>query len=345
MYDLFFIDQGTPSSTERWHLLKKQFPHAQKRASVQEALSHTFTKFAWIVDDDCDINYTFDYVVPDWDKQYIHRFLQDNKSYLGVYLIPRGTQITNREWQYQFFTGKIKDIQINATCSIPSDVVFISYNESFADRNYKMLLKACPTAKRVHGIKGIHQAHIEAAKQVTTPMFWVVDADAELVDDFNFDYYVPKHDRDIVHVWRSRNLVNNLEYGNGGVKLLPTNLTITVDVNSPDMTTSISKKFKSMPTISNVTAFNVDPFTTWRSAFRECAKLSSRTIIGQVNDETQQRLDAWCTVGADSAFGEYAISGAIAGRDYGTTHKDNITALKHINDYMWLEEQFNARHK
>jgi hypothetical protein len=345
MYDLFFIDQGTPTSNERWQSLKLKFPHAQKRATVQEALAHTFTKFAWIIDDDCDIEYKFNYIVPDWDKQYIHRFLQDNKNYLGVYLIPRGTQITNREWQYQFFTGKIKDIQINATYSIPSDVVFISYNESFADNNYKTLLNVCPNAKRVHGIKGIHQAHIEAAKQVTTPMFWVVDADAELVDDFNFGYYVPKHDRDIVHVWRSRNPVNNLEYGNGGVKLLPTNLTLAVDVNSPDMTTSISKKFKSMPSVSNVTAFNVDPFTTWRSAFRECAKLSSRTIIGQVNDETQQRLDAWCTVGADNAFGEYAILGAIAGREYGTTHKDNITALKHINDYMWLEEQFNARHK
>jgi hypothetical protein len=345
MYDLFFIDQGTPTSKERWQFLKLKFPHAQKRATVQEALAHTFTKFVWIVDDDCNVDYAFNYIVPDWDKQYIHRFLQDNKNYLGVYLIPRGTQITNREWQYQFFTGKIKDIQINASFSIPSDVVFISYNESFADRNYKMLLEVCPTAKRVHGIKGIHQAHTEAAKQVNTPMFWVVDADAELVDNFNFDYYVPKHDRDIVHVWRSCNPVNNLEYGNGGVKLLPTNLTITVDVNSPDMTTSISKKFKSMPSISNVTAFNVDPLTSWRSAFRECAKLSSRTIIGQVNDETQQRLDVWCTVGADSAFGEYAISGAIAGRDYGTIHKDNITALKHINDYVWLEEQFNARHK
>lgn len=345
MYDLFFIDQGTPLCLTRWQLLKEKFPHAQKRASVQEALRNSFTKFVWIVDDDCNIDYAFDYVVPEWDSQYIHRFLQDNISYLGVYLIPRGTQITNREWQYQFFTGKIKDLQINATTSIATDVVFISYNESFADTNYETLLKACPRAKRVHGVTGIHQAHIAAARQVTTPMFWVVDADAELVDNFSFDYYVPKHDRDIVHVWRSRNPINDLEYGNGGVKLLPTKLTIQVDVTSPDMTTSISKKFKAMNDISNITAFNTDPFTTWRSAFRECAKLSSRTIIGQVNDETQHRLDVWCSAGLDAQFGNYAISGAIAGREYGVTHKDNIAALKHINDYKWLEEQFNARHK
>jgi len=184
MYDLFFIDQRTPSSDQRWQQLKNKFPHAQKRATVQEALSHTFTKFAWIVDDDCVIDYDFSYVVPEWDKEYIHRFLQDNKTYLGVYLIPRGTQITNREWQYQFFTGKIKDIDINLTYSIPSDVVFISYNESFADKNYNSLLQLYPNAKRIHGIKGIHQAHIAAAKISTTPMFWVVDADV-------LNYYLP----------------------------------------------------------------------------------------------------------------------------------------------------------
>ena len=48
-----------------------------------------------------------------------------------------------------------------------------------------MLLKACPTAKRVHGIKGIHQAHIEAAKVAKTNMFWVVDADARILPQTN----------------------------------------------------------------------------------------------------------------------------------------------------------------
>ena len=33
------------------------------------------------------------------------------------------------------------------------------------------------------------------------------------------------------------------------------------------------------------------------SAFRECAKLSSKTIRGKTNEETKDRLDIWCTKG------------------------------------------------
>lgn len=345
MYDLFFIDQGTPTSDQRWQQLKNKFPHAQKRNTVQEALSQTFTKFAWIVDDDCVIDYDFSYVVPEWDEQYIHKFLQDNEKYLGIYLIPRSTQITNREWQYQFFTAKTKDLNINATTSIPSDIVFISYNESYADANYKRLLQSYPNAKRVHGVKGIHQAHIEAAKLVTTPMFWVVDADAELVDDFKLNYYVPKHDRDVVHVWRSCNPINDLEYGYGGVKLLPTKLTLEVDINSPDMTTSISKKFKAMEQVSNITAFNTDPYSTWRSAFRECVKLASKKLHGQVSKESEERLEIWCTKGEDKPFGKYAIDGATSGKWFGWKWQNAPSELAKINDYDWLKEHFNARHR
>jgi hypothetical protein len=145
-----------------------------------------------------------------------------------------------------------------------------------------------------------------------------------------------------VHVWRSRNPVNGLIYGYGGIKLLPTNLTLAVDINSPDMTTSICKKFKSMDTISNTTAFNTDPFSTWRSAFRECVKLSSKVIDSQINTETEERLHTWCTVGKEKPFGEFAILGAQMGREYGEMHKDNSEKLSKINDFAWLKHLFDS---
>lgn len=221
------------------------------------------------------------------------------------------------------------------------DIVFISYNEAYADENWNLLKSRFPTAKRVDGVKGIHQAHIKAAKKCFTKMFWVVDADAKLLDSFDFDYEVDEYNLETVHVWRSLNPVNGLTYGYGGVKLLPRALTIKMDTNKPDMTTSISSKFKAVNTVSNFTAFNTDPFSTWRSAFRECAKLASKTIQGQVDDETQQRLDIWCSVGKDKDHGNYAIAGANAGRLYGLDNISNIDALMKINDYDWLYEQFS----
>lgn len=221
------------------------------------------------------------------------------------------------------------------------DVVFISYNEPQADENYQKLLKLAPHAKRVHGVKGIHQAHIEAAKLCTTEMFWVVDGDAQVVDDFDFEFTLDRWPLDTVYVWRSKNPVNGLIYGYGGVKLLPRKYTLRVDLNSPDMTTSIGNSFEPMEKVSNITAFNTDPFNTWKSAFRECAKLASKTIREQINDETETRLEAWCTLGEDSPFGQYSINGSIAGRNFGNANRDQPDRLKLINDFEWLYEQFS----
>jgi hypothetical protein len=220
------------------------------------------------------------------------------------------------------------------------DIIFISYNEPQADENFARLKARFPYAQRVQGIKGIHQAHIAAAKKAFTKMFWVVDADAQILDTFNFDHVVSEYDLENVHVWRSMNPINDLEYGYGGVKLLPKSLTQNMDISKPDMTTSISSLFKAMPEISNITAFNVDAFNTWKSAFRECVKLSSKTIDRQDDADTTYRLNVWCTRGIDRPFGREAIEGAVQGKQYGLENKDNNEALKMINDFDWLRERF-----
>jgi len=220
------------------------------------------------------------------------------------------------------------------------DIIFISYNEPQADENFARLKARFPYAQRVSGIKGIHQAHIAAARKAFTKMFWVVDADAQVLDTFNFDHVVSDYDLENVHVWRSRNPINDLEYGYGGVKLLPKSLTQNMDVSKPDMTTSISTLFKAMPEVSNITAFNVDAFNTWKSAFRECVKLASRTIDRQDDVDTNYRLNVWCTRGLDRPFGREAIEGAVQGKQYGLENKDNNEALKMINNFDWLRESF-----
>ena len=221
------------------------------------------------------------------------------------------------------------------------DIVMITYDEPEADKNYDDLVKRFPRAKRVHGIKGIHEAHIEAAKQVNSDLFWVVDGDASILDDFNFDYLTPNDERDYVKVWRSKNPINGLEYGYGGVKLLPRALTEHMDTNKPDMTTSISSKFKPMQTVSNYTNFAVDEFSAWKAAFRECVKLSSKVIDRQKNDETEERLKIWCTH-AEGDLKDWVIKGANEGRIYGTSNKTNPEKLKKINDFEWLYAKFQS---
>jgi hypothetical protein len=213
------------------------------------------------------------------------------------------------------------------------DIIFISYNEPNADENFAWLKERFPLVKRVNGIKGIHQAHIAAAKKAFTKMFWAVDGDAVILNNFKFDYEVPEWDLDVVHVWRSLNPIANLSYGYGGVKLLPKSLTLAMDVTSTDMTMSISSKFKAMEEVSNITAFNTDPFSTWRSAFRECCKLA---VIN--NEESLARLDSWCHLNETEPYGAYAYMGAIQGKEYGQKNASNKEALNKINDFNWLQD-------
>jgi hypothetical protein len=267
-------------------------------------------------------------------------FKDENTHANGIVLFSRDKIIGNREFTHRFLIEKKEHNQVVSKMK-PYDVVFISYDEPGADENYNKLLKKCPRAKRVHGVKGIHQAHIKAATLCNTDMIWIVDGDAIIEENFNFIYELSTYERDTVHVWRSKNPINDLVYGYGGIKLLPRELTLAVDVNAPDMTTSISKKFKAVSEISNITAFNTDPFNTWKSAFRECVKLSSKVIDRQIDDETQNRLIAWTTLGADRQFGPYAIAGAKAGKEYGAANIGNVTALAKINDFDWLKGVFD----
>lgn len=225
------------------------------------------------------------------------------------------------------------------------DIVYISYKEPNAELNWKGVFNRFPDrTKRLHGIKGIHQAHIIAANMVTTDMFYVVDGDAIIQPDFHFNHQVPWHQKDHIHVFRALNPINKLIYGYGAVKLLPTQSVLDL-VNhdlKPDMTSSLpNARYHVIHELSNITGFNTSEFDTWRSAFRECTKLSSRVIDGQVDKETEHRLNVWCTVGHDEKFGDDCIRGAQAGRAFGKRFKDDIKMLFNINDMDWLMQRYN----
>jgi hypothetical protein len=109
-------------------------------------------------------------------------------KYNGIMLLSKQAPISAREVEYRYLIEK-KEYDVVASELKLYDIVFISYNEPNADENFAKLIERFPRAKRVHGVKGIHQAHIAAAKLSTTPMFWVVDGDAIVEDNFKFKIY------------------------------------------------------------------------------------------------------------------------------------------------------------
>jgi hypothetical protein len=280
MYDIFYISSNL--NNKHFSILKERFPLAKVVTSFEEAKRRSFTKFFWVIFSEVvpAIDFNFDYKVSEWESNYVHVFPNgDEWSKTSVFIFPKHLEISNAELDSRLFTHKKEHDQI-ASYTVPYDVVFISFYETFANKNFLELKKLATynLIYRVDGVKGIHNAHKQAAETVSSDMFWVVDADARVVPTFDFNMLLTDEELDIVHVWKSKNPINNLEYGYGGVKLLPRQLTLDMDLSSTDMTTSISSKFKSMPYVSNITAFNTDPLSTWRSAFRECVKLDTNLL-------------------------------------------------------------------
>jgi hypothetical protein len=345
--DIIFVHTGDIRCDQNFNHLRKRFPFSKKILSnntlgntIDKANSLAKTDTFWIVDGYMRIadDFNFDYIIPEWDNQYVHSFqyMQNTQLKSGkVYQV-------NKNYNKEIKIKHIEEITGNENGLY--DIVFISYNEPNYVKNYQRLLNRFPNSKHVHGVKGIHQAHIQAATISHTDMIWVVDADALIVDDFYFDYVVPKWDIDNVHVWRSLNPINGLTYGYGGVKLIPRLLTLNMDITKPDMSTSISNKFKPIEAISNITAFNTDPFNSWKSAFRECVKLSSKIIDRQDTTESDERLHTWMNVGNDKPFGKYCIEGARDGYQWGIDNKNNLDNIFLINDFEWLQERFNKRY-
>lgn len=224
----------------------------------------------------------------------------------------------------------------------------LTFGEPEAEENFKILKEKAPNAKRIDGIEGLLNAHKACAEESKTDYFYVVDADAVIVDNFSFKYRPSKRrdaypgvpETECVFTYRSHNPINDLIYGYGAVKLFPKEKLLSCKDFKVDMTTSIGAKFKPLFEISNITQFNTDPFNTWRSAFRECTKLASGIIDNKKQVDDAYRLEVWCTRGENRRFGKYALLGAQQGKDFGEYYRGNKEALSMINNWEWLRETY-----
>ena len=174
------------------------------------ALKESPTEMFWVIPDDVIVSPDFKFDIyfshdNEYDRKINHVFL-NGQYYDGLMLMSKHKPVSTREFNSRFLIER-KEWPLQVSNPKPKlyDIIFISYNEPTADANFAALQGKHPKAKRVHGIKGIHNAHIKAAELSETSLFWVVDGDAIILDNFNFDYHVPTWDNDTVHVWRSKN--------------------------------------------------------------------------------------------------------------------------------------------
>lgn len=216
---------------------------------------------------------------------------------------------------------------------------FLNYDDPNAQKNYKKAKEKILDLQKIDTEMSIHSSHRLCAEKSLTNQFMVIDADAVILHNFNLsDIYEITKDQNFVYIFSAINPINNLEYGHGGIKIFQKKF--FNNDNKIDMSTSFVGKIKTIKKTLNLHKFNTSSFHTWRTAFRECVKLSSSVIENRNPLDDEYRLTQWCEKFNNVDFVEYAKSGALLGREFGYKNKNDLTQLSYINDFNWLKDQY-----
>ena len=233
------------------------------------------------------------------------------------------------------------------------DIIYLSYDEPNAEKNYADLCSKIPWAKRVHGVKGSDAAHKACAELSETDRFITVDGDNIINENFiNHEYVFNNNElSQSVISWAAENQINSLIYGNGGIKCWtkehvlrmrthehadPRNIQAQVEFCWDANYIQIERCFSKVMN-------NASPHQAWRAGFREGVKMALDQGVKPTNVDdflklhwrNLHRLWIWTTVGADVENGLWAIYGARLG-----LYKTMLTDWDYINvrDFDYLNE-------
>jgi len=234
------------------------------------------------------------------------------------------------------------------------DCIFLTYDEPNKERNWISVQNTVPWARRVDGVKGSDAAHKAAADASDTDRFILIDGD-NIPDPnfFNAQLILDDANRDCVFRWRSRNNINGLMYGNGGISSWTKEFVYNMRTHEAsdgqaenDVEFCFYPNYWSMHDCYSTTYPDATPFQAWRAGFREGVKMSLDRGVkpslaefeSRVNNRNYDNLCIWQSVGADNENGAWAIMGARHGTfktmltDWDYTQVQSFDALQAIWD-------------
>tara|TARA_B100000900_G_C20562026_1_gene709330 strand:- start:423 stop:1307 length:885 start_codon:yes stop_codon:yes gene_type:complete len=236
------------------------------------------------------------------------------------------------------------------------DIIFLSYDEPNADKNYADLLTKVPWAKRVHGVKGSDAAHKACAELSETDRFVTVDGDNTIDQKFLDQVIDLENNENCVVSWCGQNVINGLMYGNGGLKCWPKEYVLRMKTHENAEENNIHAKvdfcwdaqYLQMKDCFSITHNNATAWQAWRAGFREGVKLaldrgeriSVEDFYTKNHYKNLHMLYVWLMVGADVENGQWAILGAREGL--------NLTMLTdwdyiQVRDFDVLNDMWGGR--
>ena len=261
--------------------------------------------------------------------------------------VDHSTAIVPRECKNYLKTQIYDYPYIDKTCKKSlapqlQDIVYISYDEPEAEKNYQKILNKFPKVKRVHGVSGMENALIAAAKLSETPWYYAVFAKTEIADDFDFEF-VPDYFQTGKHyVFYCKNRVNGLTYGHMGMILYNRRNVINAEgYDQLGLDYTLSFPHEVLPIVSCYGNFDTSAYHTWRTAFRESTKLAYFNSI-ETSVDGEYRLKVW-TSKATGPYADWCIRGATDGVEFFSETQGDLSLLKQSFRWEWLRQRFVDR--
>lgn len=233
------------------------------------------------------------------------------------------------------------------------DIIYLSYDEPNAEKNYADLLTKVPWAKRVHGVEGSDAAHKACARLSETERFITIDGDNIMRSDFINQVLNFENNQNLensVISWCGNNIINGLLYGNGGIKCWPKQFVLDMKTHENADPSNLHSQVDFCWDINYIQMNgcysdvynNASPWQAWRAGFREGVKMSldrgvkledTSKLSTQLHWKNYHRLLIWMNIGADVENGLWAMYGARQG-----CYMTNLTNWDYINvrDFKYL---------
>lgn len=228
------------------------------------------------------------------------------------------------------------------TPSRPLDVVFISNGEPAAAENYQyleMVLRKHGQGNRliwINQVNGRVESQHAAAYAAETPWYFLVNGKLKINEKFDWGWQPDRLQQAKHYIFTATNPVNGLEYGHQAIVANNRELTLQTVAQGLDFT------LDSLHTVVNansgVAVYNTDPWTTWRTAFRESIKLRNNT-----DAISAERLQAWLSPGT-GAHAEWSQRGAQAGVAYWESVDGDLDKLMLSYDWAWIKQYYNKQY-
>jgi hypothetical protein len=230
------------------------------------------------------------------------------------------------------------------------DAIFASYDEPWADEFFADLQSKVPHAQRVHGVKGHNQKMRECGRLARTDRFLLVDADNIIRPGLLDQTFDEAEVSRAILSFRGRNVVNGLEYGNGGPTVWPRAEALSLVSHEAAASGPALVEYCWSAPVYVVQYVGSDvhiaqtPYHAFRAGYRESVKLTLidgmklddlAEVRARTRENTWRRVLMWASVGRDVPGGDWAIFGFRQG--LADVWIDQ-TPIEVINDYAWFDD-------